>query len=162
MKPLLSIPLLLCLVACDPYESVFGSSTPLVQPCHANGCTELSLLEVGDGVGDGWRDAVDQEGQPIRVRPLLVIPSEDIVGAAATIDDRTSAPVLQLQLSPRGGQALNEATRQVVGKRILMLSGDNIITLAFVSSPMEQSIQITGPESFEAAKALERMILEAQ
>ena len=98
---------------------------------------------------------VDGQGAKVAVRRLGGIKGDNLIGAQATVDQKTNEPVVSIQFDAQGGQRFAQLSTQNVGKLFaIILDGEVISTPYFREPILGGSAQISGSFTTESANQL--------
>lgn len=97
----------------------------------------------------------DGQGAKVAVRRLGGIKGDNLIGATATVDQRTNEPVVSIQFDAQGGQRFAQLSTQNVGKLFaIILDGQVLSTPVFREPILGGSAQISGSFTTESANQL--------
>ncbi len=100
-------------------------------------------------------DAETVKSNPDSLKSSLVLTGDDVDDAQAGYDQQTNEPIVFLSLKSSGKAKFASATKEQMGKQISIWMDDLMISAPTVQAEINDGkAQITGMESYEAAKEL--------
>ncbi|EDN68091.1 SecD export membrane protein [Beggiatoa sp. PS] len=133
----------------------------------ATATLEFRLVADDDSYG---REYKRRDGSPVRLKRGVIATGDQIVDAAATIDQRSGRPAAVVRLDNKGARGMLEATRKNVGKPMAVVfieyhietkmvddkpvvtreKTEEVINVATIQEEFGKNFQITGLASGEA------------
>lgn len=139
--------------ACTPGEYVPGAlaGSERVAPLPQS---RIQMREV-DATGASTSSKLkDREGNALFLKKPAFLTTADVASVSVGEDIHNGRATLELHMTAAAAPRLLAATEARVGKRVALTMGDQVLTVATISGPFGESMQVTGLDGDGEAQRL--------
>lgn len=139
--------------ACTPSEYVPGAAAgseqvaPLPQ-------SRIQMREVDATGASTSSELKDRGGNALFLKKPAFLTTADVASVSVGKDIHNGRATLELHMTAAAAPRLLAATEARVGKRVALTVGDQVLTVATISGPFGESMQVTGLDKDGEAQQL--------